>query len=358
MVIMYKRLFSEPPAKIVEHGKAHFGTFSPVSSRIDIKGMRAPYAGVPVPSFISNFRIKSRLLYAFNLGDFIGYTEFVDFKIFGLTEVTFWNKETGKRNSYHSLMPVRRRFVPTKTTQGICGCYQHKRKIRVFWENAHDFFKCEFHVKGDDVRPSAQGKITSVSGDSLHTDMMFVNPAPTSSRVSVSWISTMKIKGSLNTFTDHNSVPEQKMEDGLGLFYMNRSYFKFHTTSALCTGLGQVRGKNLLFSIYTANIDASDSDRYNSNALIIDGEATALPPVVMTHPFGMDKNWIIQDTEGMIDLTFTPVSIQSRILNVIIMRNATTNIFGTFEGVLLTKDGEKIVLKNFPGFINRKRVRV
>lgn len=354
---MYKRLFSEPPKNIVEHGKAHFGTFSPVSSQIDIRGMRAPYAGVPVPSFISNFRIKSRASFAFNLGEYLGFTEFIDFKIFGLAEVTFWNKETGKRNSYHSIMPARRRFVPKKTTKGFCGCYQRRRKIRIFWEDSHDFFKCEFNLKGDNVRPSAKGKMISLRNDSLHTDLMFVNPAPTSSRVSANWLSSMKIKGSLHTFTA-NRIQEHKIEEGVALFSINRAYFKFHTDTTFCTGLGQVKGKNILFSISSANIDAADNDKYNSNALIIDGNSTALPPVVITHPFGMNNDWIIQDTEGMIDLTFTPMSIQSRILSVILMRTDATNIYGKFEGVLLTEDGERIVLKNFPGYINKNRVRV
>ena len=354
---MYQRLFSEPPKNIVEHGKAHFGTFSPVSSRIDIKGMRAPYAGVPLPAFISNFRIKSRVSFGFNLGDYIGYTEFIDFKVFGLAEVTFWNKETGKRNAYHSIMPARRRFVPIKTTQGLCACYQKKRKIRLFWEDSHDFFKCEFRLKGDDVRPSAKGKMISMRNDSLHTDMLFVNPAPTSSRVTACWLSSMKIRGTLHTF-NKNYVQEHKVEEGIALLSMNRSYFKFHTNTIICTGLGQVRGKNILFSISVGNIDAADNNRYNNNALIIDGNSTALPPVVITHPFGVNQNWIIQDTEGMIDLTFTPVSVNKRTVNIILMRSHATNIYGTFEGILLSKDGEKIVLKNFPGFINRNRVRV
>ncbi len=353
---MYFRQFNEPPKKIVENGKAHFGTFSSVSSRLDIKGMRSPYAGIPLPALISNVRIKSRLTYTFNLGDFIGQVEFRDFKIFGLAEVIFWNKETGKRNSYHTVMPAPRRFVPTKTTKAICACYQRNRRIRLFWEDNHDFFKCEFFVKGDKVRPSAKGKMISMRKDELHTDTMFVNPAPTSSRCSATWFSTMKIKGSLHTFTE-KKTQEHKVEDGIALVSMNRAYYKFHTESNLVKGIGEVRSKNILFSITTANIDAADSEKYNNNILITDNTITTLPPVVITHPFGTDKNWIIQDTEGMIDLTFSPVSSQSRDLNLLIMRTTSKTIFGTFEGVLLTKDGEKINLKKFPGIVSKNLVR-
>jgi len=353
---MYKRSFDEPPKKIIEKGKAHLGTFSPVSSRIDIKGMRTPYAGLPIPAFLSQIRIKSRLSFVFNLGNYFGLTEFKDFKVFGLSEVVFWNKETGKRTAYHSIMPARRRFVPTKTSKAICACYQKARKIRLFWEDSHDFFKCQFHLKGDKVRPSAKGKFVSMRNDPLHTDLMFVNPAPTSQRVTATWLTTMTVKGSLHTYTD-KKVQEHKVEDGIAMMTMNRSYFKFHTETCIVSGLGNVRGKNIFFNIGKSNIDASDTDKYNNNALIVDGNPTALPPVEITHPFGIDKNWIIQDTEGMIDLTFTPASVKTRIVNVIIMRSSETKVFGTFEGVLLTKDGDKIMLKNFPGIICKNRVR-
>lgn len=353
---MYTRQFDEPPKKIIENGKARLGSFSPVSSHIDIKGMRSPYAGVPVPAFLSNLRIKSRLTYTFSLGSYIGFVEFRDFKVFGLSEVTFWNKETCKRSSYHSIMPARRRFVPTKTSRAICACYQKHRRIRLFWEDSHDFFKCQFNVKGDKVRPSAKGKMISVREDSQHSDVMYVNPAPTSSRISASWLSTMRIRGSLHTYTK-DSVQEHKVEEGIALVSMNRAYFKFHTDTNSVTGIGQVKGKNIIFSIGTANIDAADNYRYNSNTLVADGEVTPLPPVVITHPFGISRDWIIQDTENMVDLTFSPASIQSRTVNVLVMRTVSDVIYGTFEGVLLTKDGQKIVLKNFPGIVSKSHVR-
>ena len=94
---MYSRSFDVPPARIVESGKAHFGTFTGVSPRFDIKGMRAPYAGIPLPSIISDIRIKSRLNYYFSIEKYIGLVEFFDFKIIGLAEICFWDKASGKK---------------------------------------------------------------------------------------------------------------------------------------------------------------------------------------------------------------------------------------------------------------------
>ena len=50
---MYSRNLSNPTEKIIHKKKAEFGSYNGVSPRIDIRGMKAPYAGVPVPSFLS-----------------------------------------------------------------------------------------------------------------------------------------------------------------------------------------------------------------------------------------------------------------------------------------------------------------
>ena len=353
---MYSRQIDEPPLHIIENGKAHFGTFSGVSPKIDIKGMRAPYAGVPLPAFISNLRIKSRLVNVFSFGNFIGLTDFFDMKVFGLAEVIFWNRETGKKYAYHTIMPTRRRFVPMNTSQAVCASYRKSRMIKLFWRSNHKSVTNEFDLKGDSVRPSVSAFIRSVQNDPMHTDLMFVNPAPTSSRCTASWLSSMQIKGNLVTYTK-DSRSEKKTENGLALMTLNRSYFKFHSTHEFVSGLGTVDSKNIVFRIVSSNLDASDPDKYNSNALIIDGETTLLPSVVITQPFGIDKKWIIQDTESMVDLSFTPISRNTRTLNVIVLRTTYSSVYGTFDGVLLTKTGEKIILKDFPGLAYKNIVR-
>lgn len=350
---MYSRKFFQPPEQLVQNGKANFGSYEGVSPKIDIRGMRAPYAGVPLPSFISNLRIKSHLEFVFSIEDFIGISQFYDFKAVGLGEIIFWNKQNGKKYVYHTIMPPRRRFVPTKTTRGICACYRKHRFIKISWGREHQHHALNFKVKGDSARPDAEGYFISPIDDNLHTDALFVNPSPASSRCCATWLSTMNLKGRL-------AIAGEKADEskGTGMMILNRAYYKMHSKSTSVYVLGKYKEKNIQFYLKTSNMDAADSDSYNSNILIIDGKKTALPPVYMTHPFGISKNWIIQDTESMVDLTFTPISINSRTLNLIALRTVYSSMYGTFEGVLLSEDGEKIILKNFPGLLQRGMLRL
>jgi hypothetical protein len=122
--------------------------------------------------------------------------------------------------------------------------------------------------------------------------------------------------------------------------------------------LGKVKGKDVFFTMQYSNLDAANADLYNNNVLIVDGKPTALPSVIMTHPFGIDKNWIIQDTESMVDLTFVPSSVTKRTLNIIAMRTSYSTIYGTFEGTLLTSEGEKITLRSLPGILYTAQLRI
>ena len=85
---------------------------------------------------------------------------------------------------------------------------------------------------------------------------------------------------------------------------------------------------------------------------------TTLPPVTVTHPYGMSGKWIIQDTENMIDLMFTPKSSSQRLLSLILLHAQYFTVYGTFDGKIVTKDGKSITLKDFPGIIKNQRIRL
>lgn len=346
-------MFKAPPAAIVKKGKAAFGAYNDTTSELDIKGMKAPYAGVPLPVMISKLRIKSRLDYIFSTENYFGFTEFFDFKILGFARIIFWNKENGRRHAYFSFMGLRRRFIPHSTQYGSCTSYSKKRYIRVFWGKNHQQIAMRFNVKGDSARPDCSGGFFSSKYSEYHSDNLFVCPSPVSSRCSATWFTTMQIQGKMVINNE-----EADNSKGLAAMMVNRTYLKLHSISTLIWGLGTVKDKNIVFQLKNSNLDAVDSDSYNDNILIVDGKPTALPPVYMTHPFGTDKDWIIQDTENMVDLTFTPQSIDSNTRNFIVIRTAYTSIYGNFSGVLLDSDGNRITLKNFPGVINRNLVRL
>lgn len=354
---MYSRPLEKVPESIVHNGKINFGSFSGVPAAVDIRGVKAPFAGVPTSTFFSNFRIKSRVCFVFAVENYIGLAEFFDDKAFGLAEVIFWDKETGKKLAYHTFMGPRRRFVPINTFEAACNTFGKTRNIKIGWSRKRGKISLSFVVRGDNFRPAAKAKFIARLDQSTH-EALFVNPAPTAQRCSASWFIPMLLEGGLATGKHRHHIKEIPQNKGLGLFMLNRTYLKPRSSSEVMFGLVNAGGKNIVFSVSNSSQGALDEDTYNDNLLSVDNDLTPLPPVQITHPFGLSGKWVAQDTEGMVDLMFMPVSLNNRTLNIIVMRNAYTTIYGYFDGVLLSKDGEKIILKNCPGIVKKSHIRL
>ena len=174
----------------------------------------------------------------------------------------------------------------------------------------------------------------------------------------LTWIVPLNLEGGLSTAKYRHYIKEIPQEKGLGLMLLNRTYLKIRTSSEIMIGLVTIGDKNITFTFSNNTQSPVDEDNYNDNMISVNGKIIAMPPVLITHPFGISKKWIAQDTEGMVDLTFNPISVNSRTLNIVLMRNAYTTIYGTFEGVLVSDDVEKIVLKNCPGIVKKSHIRL
>ena len=150
------------PESFVKNFKPVFGTFKGHPKRLDIRGVFKPYGTIPLPTFITNLRIKSRLTFTFDIGEYIGRITFVDAKIIGYSEVIFWNKSTNQKFVYHSVMGMRKRFIPHNLESASTSSYSKKRYTRISWDRSHGKFSVVFDLNGDSVRPSAHG---AISGD-------------------------------------------------------------------------------------------------------------------------------------------------------------------------------------------------
>lgn len=347
------------PESFVRSGKPVFGTFKGHPRRLDIRGVFRPYGVIPLPTFITNLRIKSRLVFSFDIGECIGHVSFIDAKIAGFSEVVFWNKSTGQRFVYHSLMGPRRRLVPHSLEAASTSNYSRSRYARISWNRSHDKLSVIFDVKGDSARPSARAALSASFSSSRFSDLTSVRPSPTLRRCSASYSASLPLAGSVSlSYKDGGTKTLSSSDAGAAFFCMTRTYMKFHSAGESVLGFGEHQGKPVSFLISSESHDAADTDRYNSNVLFYDGVPTPLPPVVITHYSGMDGKWVIQDTENMVDLTFSPVSRNVHNVNAFIVRSVYHTIYGILEGALVTSGGEKIAFKSFSGIAESYLIRL
>lgn len=348
-----------PPERLIQNRKPQFGTFKGCPKKLDIRGLATPFGGIPLPRFISNLRIKSTLAFVFSLGRYFGVVDFFDGKIFGYAEVTLWSKENGRKYSYRSIMGPRRRFIPHNVEAGFCASFRKSRYIRASWDHKHDKFSMIFNLKGDSVRPQINAAFVAKYSDTSLCEITSVMPAPTKQRCTASYMANFKIHGSISIGKSKTSEASNMNDaDGYATFRVNRAYYNFYTITEGLTSSGQVDGHDVAIFLAGLENDATEGEKYNENILIVDGQPTPLPPVKITHPFGYAKNWIIQDTENMVDLTFKPTSDNFRDMTLFIIHTQEHSVFGTFEGTVKTKDGKDIDLQDFCGLARNQMLRL
>lgn len=352
---MYKREITAAPKKIIQHGKPIFGTFNSLPEKLDIKGIKAPFLGIPIPPIFSRLRIRARLIYTFSFEDYLGSIDLFDNKIVNMAEISLWNKVTNIKYVYRIFLGLRLHLIPKKLKKAICVSTARTRYIRIGWDHDLNRISVKLKLKGDNVRPyikfSSLGKFNS--------EIFSVKPAPIMQRCSATWYAFSEPKGNL-IFTHKSGDVLENFSDksGISFLFENRSYYKFITSGENITACGIVQDKKIGFRLSMTSLDSVNTDSYNDNILFIDDKTVTLPPVNITHPFGLAQKWIIQDFESMVDLTFTPKNLISRNLDFIAIKSTYHTIFGTLNGILLDSDGSKIVLKDFAAIVKRSKLRL
>ena len=379
-VILFTREISAVPERLVKNGKPVFGIFKGCPKRLDIKGVKDPFVSFLGPRIFSNLRIKSSLMFMFSIGQYIGVVDFFDQKVFGYAEVLFWNKETKRKFSYRKLMGPRRRFIPHNMILGFCASFWKNRYIRISWDHARNRFSAVFNLKGDSSRPSASAAFRASYMDATMNETVSVTPFPTKRRCSATYFSTPLIHGSLSLgATNLSGAVNMPDSNGHSLLKVNRAYYNisYEGEFALLSGMVEVRKtvsvkdadgnetvetissmKRVSLHLSGAGENQVDADRLNPNFISVDGNVTPLPSVRITHSAGFMREWIIQDFENMVDLTFTPSLNHVRDMSLLFLASNTRTIFGKFEGVLKTSENEVVVLRNFEGIVRSQTMRL
>ena len=356
---MYTRKLTEPPASLVKKGKPVFGNYSRHPASLDIRNVYRPVGIFPLPTFITNLRIKSRLSFFFNLGPYLGTIDFFDAKIFTFAEVCFWNTGTKQKFAYRSVMGPRFRLIPNNLEKpSAVISFRKWRYIKISWDRIHNKLSVVFKLKGDSVRPKANAALSSHFNENNSLEYSAVCPAPTMRRCSAYYLSAHTLQGSISIKKKNEAQKLTSQSDGIALFDMNRIYSRYRTHGEQLTGLGEIKGKPVVFFLNVSSQEANDCDNYNTNVLFYDGQTIPLPPVTITHNSGTMNKWNIQDTENMVDLSFTPAAENMHKHSIFILRTQYRTIYGSFEGVLLTPSGEKIVLHGFSGLAKKFLLRL
>ena len=351
---MYTRSFSETPDKIIENGVPVFGSFREPFRQIDISNIKRPFGNFPLPSWITNVRIREHLFCPFITEEFTGIIDVFDSKIFGLVEIVIWDRKTSKKYPYRHVLCLHKKLVPKSTDQAVCMSFSEKRYVRINWSKKEKRMSVFLSLKGDDTRPTILAAFNVDYTRKEFVQLATVTPAPISRRCAASVLTSDSLDGTIIFNGTQQGIYDSS---GLLMLELRSAYYPLRTKANLIYGFGIIDGQKVSFKIGTSNLDGNDTYHYNENALFIDGEPTLLPPVKITRPKGILGPWVIQDTESMVDLIFHPKSDSHRKVSMLILHTNYHTLYGTFEGTLLTNKGEPISVNNFSGIGKKLQLR-
>ena len=148
-----------------------------------------------------------------------------------------------------------------------------------------------------------------------------------------------------------------ELDSCTGILRDFKGFFPRRIRYSACAGMA-FDGDGRRYGFHMAENQAMDGYNYNENALWLDGNLTPLPPVRITMPGGPESDWVVQDTEGMVDLVFTPKATNRFRRNLLLARGDFFANIGHYNGMLTTSNGNQLEVRNLCGMSEKLYLRV
>jgi hypothetical protein len=349
---MYVREIQEPRAALVENGIPLYGTWTQAFESTDLLGINRPYKW-PTPGWITDGRIKEWETFTVQDDHFFLYAVLFNAKYFRSAQVFLYEKETKGLIQFVKFLPFTGWHLPRNLANASIESRSYSFFFRIHgWLDAHSV-RVDLDIKAAKKRPALTAHLTYDMARKTVTPMV-VNLPFSGRRCLYAYKAVTPVRGDMVFGGRYVTLNPSK---ATGIFQDFKGFYPYRMASVWCTATGRdPAGRRIGFSL--AENQTRETFKNNENALWVDGKLTPLPPVRITMPQGIESDWVIQDMEGMVDLTFTPEKPVRMAANLIITRASYDTPLGYFNGMLLNLKGEQISIRNMWGMGEKLYIRV
>jgi hypothetical protein len=343
---MYTRDIKPPAASPVHEGKPLQGTWTRPFERVDLLEIARPFS-LPIPNWLANLRIKEwqSVIVQNDEAYFMAFA--ANLKLLRFLGAVFCDKKSGGIKRYIDYAPLTFWELPRSLADSYAECGGLGCSMSIHPQLDASRLNFAFSVYSPDglseMETGFEINFDPVKSPPLVTNLLFSEERPVYTYKSVG-----RVQGQL-TLGEEGRRYHFNPETTLSLFRDSKGFFPYITRCQWAHGLGiEKNGRLISFSLAELGTRSANTD--NENVLWVNGALSALPPVRITHEGGLGGDWVIEDVEGMIDLSFTPRRPPDRDgYDLIISKAEYYNPDGVFNGMIMNKDGEKIQLRNFAG---------
>ncbi|MCX7028067.1 MAG: DUF2804 domain-containing protein [Spirochaetes bacterium] len=344
---------STAPSFLVTKGKISFGSWNGIPGSANLLDAERPYH-YPIPRFIQRLRLKEwRAIQAGDEDCFLCCVLY-DAKFISMVSLDIWERKKGQKRGFRKMFLGSRFGLPSSLGSGA---------TKVDSGGIH----LEISLDSEGRRLSLKAGSSSAGnpGEAIALDLNFdfshggASPFSVclpfaSNRAMYSTKVLMPASGTLSAGDlAHSFIPSTAS----AILDDHKGYYPYRLHYDWVTGFGFDRGGRRIGFNLTDN-QVGDQARYNENRLWIGRDIYPLAPVKITRPFGRESPWNIQDTEGTVDLVFTPEVSHDIALNLGIAEIDYAGPFGRFEGRLRSPSGELVNVSGLYGMGEDKNVRL
>jgi hypothetical protein len=349
---MYTREIQEPKAAPIENGIPLNGTWTQAFKDVDLLSISRPFKW-PVPGWMADWRIKEWETFIVQDDHFYLYAVLFNAKYYHWAQVFLYDKETKELLRFVKYLPYTSRHLPRNLANASVESRSYGFFFRIHsWLDAH-LIRLDINIKATKKRPALTAHLT-FDMDKKAVTPMAVNLPFSEHRCLYAFKAVAPVGGEM--FFDGRYITLNPGKT-TGIFQDFKGFYPYRMSSVWCTAMGHnSEGQRAGFSL--AENQTRETFKNNENALWVDGKLTPLPPVRITMPQGIESDWVIQDVEGMVDMTFTPEKTIKTAANLMVTRLAYDAPLGNFNGVLLNSKGEQIAIGNMWGMGEKLYIRV
>ncbi|MDR2510084.1 MAG: DUF2804 domain-containing protein [Spirochaetaceae bacterium] len=344
---MYTREIQIPVESPVKDGKPIQGTWVRPFNRVQLLDIARPYS-LPLPKWAAYLRVKEWQSFLVQNDEVYFESVTANFKFFRFIEAVILDKKNGKIKHYFDYFPFTLAFweLPESLTNNFVGFRTLGYSMSIHnWLDAA-LIKFSFKVDSMEDLPELivdfEINLGAKKSPPMVTNLLFTEDRP---------VYTYKNMGEV---TGHISLGEDscytlEAKSTLGMFRDCKGLFPFITRGEWINAFGTLKDGRIIGFSMSEN-QAKSANKDNENVLWAGDSFTPLPPVHITHDTGFSEDWVIEDVEGMVDLSFTPQqNIEKKGFDFILAKAEFRNPTGCFNGMVKTADGEEIVIHNLSG---------
>jgi len=349
---MYTREILPPINSPVEDGQPVIGTWNKAFEKVDLLEIKKPFK-YPLPRWVRYNRIKEWQSFSAHNEYLSLEALFCNIKLYRMAQVLLYDRKNSKKFFFRKIIPGTGWKLPLSLANASVDSHASGFFFRIHsWLDA-DAVKLDINIEPSRKNPALTAHL-AYNMRSLDVTPMAVSLSFSEKRSMYSFKALAPVRGDMVFDGKHINI---KQDHCSGVFCDYKGFFPYRMRSIMCTAAG-FDDKKRRFGFHIAENQTRENNKNNENALWLDGKLTPLPPVLITMPDGPEADWIIQDVEGMVDLTFT-MNEQSKSGGNYIITRADFNIaLGYYNGMLVNSDGEKIEIRNLPGMGEKLYLRV